>query len=149
MSAVDRTAPRANLGAIFRAGAIAAVVAGVINAVVARIGAALFDVPDTFQPLQAPLVFAFTVFAVLAGTAIYALLVRSGRAADRLFPRIAWGFAVLSLLQPVSLLLTDNPQVEAEAPATVASAVILGVLHLIPAAVIVGLLTRTGRASAL
>lgn len=148
MSAVQGAARRTDVGTIARNGAIAAVVSAVLNVVVARIGAALFDVPDSFDPLQAGLVVAFTVFAVAIGTLIYALLVRSGRPADRLFPRIAWGFALLSLLQPASLLFTDNPQVEADEPATAAATLVLGVLHLIPAAVIVHLLTRTGRASA-
>lgn len=143
MSVAGSAASRVDIGAIARNGAIAAVVAAVLNAVVARVGAALFDVPDSFPPLQTGLVVAFTVFAVLIGTMIYALLARSGRDADRLFPRIAWGFALLSLLQPISLLFTETLPAEAEVQASVPAAVILAVLHLIPAAVIVTLLTRT------
>jgi len=148
MSAAGSATRRVDVAAIARNGAIAAVVAAVLNAVVARIGATLFDVPDGFLPLQVGTVVAFTVFAVLIGTVVYALLLRSGRDADRLFPRIAWGFALLTLLQPLSLLVTDSLPAEAEVQASVPAALVLGLLHLIPAAVIVALLTRSGRSTA-
>jgi hypothetical protein len=134
------TAARPDYGVIARRGLIAALVAAALNAGVALALAALLDAPGDYGPLQLGPVIASTVLAVLMGTVVYAVLAREAGRAERLFPRVAWTVAIVTLLMPLSLLAVDNPITEGEAGATVPLALLTGILHLLPAAVLVRLL---------
>jgi hypothetical protein len=84
------------------------VVAAVVNVHVALVGSALLDVAGTFTPLQPVPVVVLAVFSVLAGTAIYALLVCRASRPDHVFTMIAWTFAVLSPASPLSIPGSDD-----------------------------------------
>jgi hypothetical protein len=148
VSAVTTSSRPVALGALARRGALAALVAALLNVVVSRIAAALLDVPGDYGPLQVGPVATFTIVAVLAGTAVYALLTRRTAQPGRVFRIVAWAFAVVSAVPTVLLLVTDQPLLEGSQPAAGATVAATVLLHAIPAAVIVGLLTRTfGRRS--
>lgn len=138
MSAITTSRP---LGAILRVGLLAALTAAVVNLVIALIGRALVSPPADFRPLQLGAVVGVTFMAVLAGTAVYALIERRTGRADRSFPVVVWVVAGLSLLQPISLLLVDQPQFEGSQPTSVGAALVLMVLHLVPALIIIRFLT--------
>ncbi len=143
MSAVAASSRSAALGAIARRGALAALVAALLNVVVSRIAATLLDVPGDYGPLQVGPVATFTIVAVLAGTGVYALLTRRTAQPDRVFRIVAWTFAAVSALPTVLLLVTDQPMIEGSQPAVGATVAATVLLHAIPAAVIVAFLTRT------
>jgi hypothetical protein len=137
---------RPNYARIWRAGLIAAVAAAAVNVVVALVAAAVLDVPADYRPLWPAAVALSTIFAVLVGTALYTLLARrSADRANRVFPLLAWGFAVLSLAQPLALLVTDLPMMEGAQDAGLGAVLATAVLHLVPAAIIVRLLTAASK----
>lgn len=141
MSAITVTRPSAR---IWRAGIIAAAVAAVVNAAVALVGRVLLSVPADFRPLWPLAVAVSTIFAVLIGTLVYFLLARrSPQRADRTFTIMAWGFAVLSLLSPLNLLISDQPLFEGAQGASLGPVLLLCVLHLIPVPIVVRLLTAS------
>lgn len=132
------TVSRPTSARIWRAGIIAAVVAAVVNVVLALIAAAVLDVPADYRPFWPAAVAASTIFAVLVGTLIYFLIARrSPERAARVFPILAWGFAILSLVQPLSLLVTDMPMMEGAQPAGIGAVLATALLHLPPAAILV------------
>lgn len=132
--AIDRTTDRPVApAAIFRTGLVAAVTGAVINVVIALAARALFDIPDDFAPLEPRAVALSTFVAMLLGTGVYVLLASRTASRDRLFTILAFGFALVALLPLMSPAVGTR---------TTAAVLVIVVLHLVPAAIIVGMLTR-------
>lgn len=116
-------------------GVFAAIVAGVMNAIV-RVGAiALFDVPPGFGPLGWGPILNTTVVGVAGATAVYGVLVRTSSQPTRRFTIIA---ALVLIISFVPLLAP--PAFLAEAPGSVL--LTLAVMHVTTAAAVVWLLPR-------
>lgn len=91
-----------------------------------------------FQPLNYISVVTLTTLGLLGATLVYWLLVQWKPDPDRLFAWIAGIILVVSFLPDIGLLYVD-PQ------ATVPGVLVLMAMHVIAAAVAVGMLTELGR----
>ena len=121
---------------LVRRGALAAVAAAVVNAVVVLATTAVGVAPG-FRPLSLPPVLLFSVLGVAGATAVCWLLRRRGSNPDRTFRRVAAVVLLLSFLPDLGLLSVDPA-------ATVPGVVVLMAMHVVVAAVSVAVLT--GRA---
>ena len=132
----------AGFGRLLGYGAVAGVVAAVLNAVVYLVASALGAIPSDVEvgntggplPLGAVVVFSFVPAILAAG--LLALLGRWIRRPIRVFVVLAVVVFVLSLYTPFSI-----------PGAPVAMILALELMHLVAAVVIVGVLTRMGRRS--
>jgi len=114
--------------------AIAAAVAVVGNVLLRALAIAIFDIPDAFEHLALRAVIVSTLIGVLAAAAVYGLV--AARAADpaRTFTRIAVVALVVSLAAPLSV--TGDEGADAAAIGT------LMLMHVLTAAVVIGVFTR-------
>lgn len=115
-------------------GVAATILAAVCNAALVPVARAL-DVAPGFEPIAYPPVVFLTVLGGLAGTVVFAVVVRLSGDPARTFTRLAAGVLVLSFV-PDLLLLQVQPA------ATVPGVLVLMAMHVVAAVVIVGLLTR-------
>jgi uncharacterized membrane protein YtjA (UPF0391 family) len=116
----------------------AAVVAVLLNSVIAWAAHALFDIPDTFRPLTPPTYVTFTVAAALIGAIGWHLIAARARHATRLLNLLALVVLVLSLI-PDLLLLADTSM---QPGTTTAGVVTLMLMHLAAAVTLVAVYRR-------
>jgi hypothetical protein len=124
-------------------GPLAIILAVLANVLVATVAPATLPIEPGFLPLTGPGVVAFTVIGVGAAIAVFALVARISGRPIRTFRIIALVALVLSLL-PDLLLLTAGEN----APFTGITPLSVGVLmlmHVVAAAISVGLLTTLTR----
>lgn len=121
-------------------GALTAITAIGVNALVRLLALGVFDVPSGYDPLGWAPILNTTIAAVIGATVLYGLLTRVSNRPNRTFAVVA---AVVFLLSFVPLLVP--PAFLADAPASVF--VTLGVLHVTTAAVVLALLPRATTAS--
>lgn len=141
MTTVDTTAaPAIPTRTVWARGAVAAIVAAVLNAIVAVAATAISDIDSAFLPLQPAMVAGFTLGAMLVGTGVYLVIRRFAKRPERVFTIVALVFGVLSIASPLSLLGAS----QASQPGVSDTAALwLIPLHLIPAPVLVlGLFRR-------
>lgn len=125
------------LGAIWRNGLTAAVVAAVVNAVLFFVGAAMGAFPDTvLTPMGTPItivpVVLMSVLSILAGTLVYTILNRFTSNPNR------W-FIILAVI--VLVLMTPGPFALPGAPPLMI--VFLEIMHLVAAGSAIYFLTRS------
>ncbi|THF67882.1 hypothetical protein E7T06_19005 [Deinococcus sp. Arct2-2] len=120
--------------------ALTLVVAGAANVVVARLGAAAFNVPAQFLALQPGPVLFFTTIGVLGAAGVWAWVKRFSPAPVRWFQRVAAVTLLCSLIP--DLLLFRNTPLDGTTPSAV---VTLMVLHLVAYAVCVTVLPQRSR----
>ena len=125
---------------VARATAETAVVALVVNVVVAATGVAVLDIADGYDPLTLTSVTVTTVLAVTASGVLLAVLRRSTRRPQTVFRVLVTVGALASLGGPLSLLGSDQyPQATGQVVAWTAA------LHLTTAAAVLAILaTRAG-----
>jgi len=116
-------------------GLLAAVTAAVTNVLVRAISGALFDVPLAFQALTLGPVVVSSIVGALGATIVFAAVGRFARRPIRLFRIIA----------VVVLLLSFINQVVALPGADLQTILTLEFMHVVVAAISVGLLTTLGR----
>ncbi len=116
-------------------GLLAAMVAAAANTLVRAISVILFDIPPDFQPLTLGLVIISSVVGALGATVAFAIVVRFARHPIRLFRMIAVVVLLLSFLNPILAL----PGASLQTILTLES------MHVVVAAVSVGLLTTLVR----
>ncbi|MGW0882330.1 DUF6069 family protein [Streptomyces sp. NPDC002671] len=133
------TAPAVPTRTVWARGAVAALIAAVLNVVVALAAKAVFDLDSRFIGLKPVPVIAATLITMLAGTGVFLLIRRFAARPERIFTIVAVGFAVLSVASPLSLL-GASPSSQPGVSDTAALCLIP--LHLIPAPVLLAALTR-------
>lgn len=106
------------------------------NAIVRTIAMALFAIPPEFEPLAWPRFTFFTVIGAVGATIVFAIVARFSRRPMRLFRIIALIVLLISFLPDVGLL-TGRPFPGITVPGVVS----LMVMHVVSAAIAVGLLT--------
>jgi peptidoglycan/LPS O-acetylase OafA/YrhL len=114
-----------------------AVVVGVLANAAPALGANAFDIAPEFRALTIPPVAFLSALGTVGATVFYWFLRRRRSDADRLSGRIAAGVLLLSLIPDVGLLAVDPA-------ATPLAVVVLMVMHVVVAAVSVGLLVSWG-----
>lgn len=97
------------------------------------IGANALEIAPGFQPLSIPPVVLFSSLGAIGATAVYWLLRRYVTNPDRTFVRVAAVVLALSFLPDIALLSVDSA-------ATVPGVIALMIMHVVVAAVSVGLL---------
>lgn len=115
-------------------GVIAAVLATITNVAIAALSARLVDASPDFPALQPGPVATFTLFTVLMGTAVFALLNRFTARPVRVFTIVASAVALVSLIAPIALAGDTSGTMAGVTPA---AALALIPLHLVPAVVII------------
>ena len=121
------------------AGLLAALVAAAANAVVYLVAAAAGAMPQDIVvngqgPIALPVVATMSAFGAVAGTVVYALVGRFTRRPVRVFRVVADVALVLSFAGPFTI---------PGAPAAMIATLLL--MHVVAAAVVVGLLTTLAR----
>ena len=145
--AITSGAPRAAVeriatGRLWRTGVLAAALAAAAGVVIRTIGVAVGTVPASYQMLQPAPVIVISVLAALVATGLLAALAQWVRRPLRTFHIIALMGLLLSFGGPLQAG-TGMMQGGAVDGATVATML---VMHVVAAAIIVGLLTMRGRA---
>lgn len=112
-------------------GLLAAMVAAAANSLVRAISVILFDIPPDFQPLTLGPVVISSVVGALGATVVFAVVVRFARRPIRLFRTVAVVVLLLSFLNPILALPEAGLQ----------TILTLEFMHVVVAAVSVGLLT--------
>ncbi len=141
-----RTSPGEKVAGFSRlwwVGLLVIVVATVVNIVLALVATALLPRLAAFSPLGAGPIGFFTFIGALGAVIVFALLGRFTRRPIRLFRIVAIIVLVLSLLP--DLLMLAQPLFPSTTPTGVA---VLMCLHVVAAAICVGMLTTLGRARA-
>lgn len=136
------SADRRDGGGLPRVTPIAAILAAMANAIVYAIAKAadtlpsdvLVETPGGEQPIGLAAVIFATVFPIVIGGVVLALLARFTRAPRRIFVILASILAVLSLISPLTI---------ADAPVDMKATLI--VMHVVAAVVGVGALLRLSR----
>lgn len=113
-------------------GGLAVVVAVLANVVLLR-GVDALAIAPGFQALTIPPVAILSTLGAGAATVVYWLLDRYGSDPDRTFVRVAAGVLLISFIPDIALLRFDPD-------ATPSAVVVLMVMHVVVAAVSVGLL---------
>ncbi len=132
-----RVAPAVNWGQFALVGLGTIVAAVLANVLVYYIGGALVAYDPQFLPLASVGgAVIFTVFPAIIAVVIYAILLRFTSNPARIFTIIAIVALVISLIPDFTYIPTVPG-------ATTAQTVILLLMHVVAAAVIVGLLTRS------
>ena len=116
-------------------GLLAAMVAAAANSLVRAISVILFDIPPDFQPLTLGPVVISSVVGALGATVAFGIVVRFARRPIRLFRTVAVVVLLLSFLNPILAL----PE------ASLQTILTLEFMHVVVAAVSVGLLTTLAR----
>jgi hypothetical protein len=111
------------------------VVAAAATSLVRMISVVLFDIPPDFQPLTLGPVVISSMVGVLGATVVFAIVVRFARRPVRLFRMIAVVVLLLSFLNPILALPGASLQI----------ILTLEFMHVVVAAVSVGLLTTLVR----
>ena len=130
----------AGLGRLLAYGAVAGVVAAVLNAVVYLVASFVgaipqsVEIPNTGGPLPLGAVVGFSFVPAVLAAGLLAILGRFTRRPFRVFTIIAVALFVVSLYTPFSI-----------PGAPVAMILALEIMHAVAAVVIVGVLTRMGR----
>ena len=124
-------------------GLLVIVAATVVNVVLALVANALIPGLAAFLPLGAGPIGFFTFIGALGAVIVFALLGRFTQRPIHLFRIVAIIILVLSLIP--DLLMLSQPLFPSTTPAGVA---ILMCLHVVAAAICVGMLTTLGRARA-
>jgi hypothetical protein len=118
------------------AGPLAIVGAVAANAVVRAVELAVLPVPNEFFPLRAPASFVgLTVAGMLGAVIAYAVVGRFSKIAVRTFRIVAGVALLLSFLPDLGLLVGGMPG------ATLTGVLALMVMHVVAAAIAVGVLT--------
>jgi peptidoglycan/LPS O-acetylase OafA/YrhL len=144
MTTPDTQTPTATTGGrdvpLIRATAVTAVVALVVNVVLAATGVAVLDIGDGYDPLALTSVTVTTVLAVTASGVLLAVLQRRTSRPQMVFRVLVTVGALASLGGPLSLLGSDQyPQATGPVVAWTA------MLHLTTAAAVLAILaTRAG-----
>jgi len=130
-------------GSLWGRGAMAVVGALFATLLTRSLGLALFDVPPEFIPLDGPgpTIF-FTVVLGTGAVGVYGFVRRRSAAPRRRFRQVAAGALLLSFL-PDFVLLSEGAA-SAIPGATPSGVSILMAMHVVAAAVIVGVLTTGG-----
>ena len=134
-----RSEERIVWGRLVPAGLLAALVAAAANAVVYLVAVAAGAMPQDVVvngqgPVTLPVVATTSAFGAVAGTIVYALVVRFTRRPVRVFRVVAAVALVLSFAGPFTI---------PGAPAAMIATLLL--MHVVAAAVVVGLLTTLAR----
>ncbi len=122
------------------AGPLAIVASAAANEIVRRLAVAILAPSPQFVPLTRPAVLFWTVVGVAGATAVLALVGRYAVRPVRAFVRIALVALVLSWVPDLWLLAARPPGT------TVAGVGVLMFMHVVAAAISVGLLLRLTRA---
>lgn len=109
------------------------------NGLLRALALVVLDVPPEFNPLVTPSFAGLTTFGVIGAVIVYALLGRFSRRPVRTFSTVAFVVLLLSFIPDIGLLLSGAPG------ATLASVVVLMLMHVVAYAITVGLLTRLAR----
>lgn len=143
MSATTTTkTERVAMGRLWWVGLLAAVISVIANAVIVAIARRLFSVPPEFAPFTAPQFTFLTVAGVAGATIVFGIVGRFSKRPIRTYYWIAAAALVLSWLPDFGLLAARPfPGVTLQSVGT------LMFMHVVTAAISVGLLTRLGRAS--
>ncbi len=113
-------------------GAVAGVIAAVVNSGIAAVARSAFDVPSDFQPLTPGPIALWSILGALIGAAGWRLLVNRSASSRALLNKLVPTVVVLSFLPDVALLATDAM------PGTTTAAVLsLMLLHLVTAVIVV------------
>lgn len=146
-SAAGTESPRrVGMNRLVKYGLLAVIVASAANALVRVIALAAFDIPAAFElfPLGWGPVIAFTTIGAVGATVVYGLLTRFTKRPNRTFTIVAAVALLLSFAGPVSMFLAQPSGVPGF-PGSVFVTLVL--LHVIPAAVSVSVLTRASNSA--
>lgn len=129
-----------NMGRLWWAGLLAAVVATIGNILVRMATVALFPIPETFPPFALQRIALFSVVGVVGATGVLALLARFTQRPVRWFWIVSLVVLVLSFIPNILLLITRN------LPGTNVPGVLsLMLMHVVAAAAAVGILIGAAR----
>lgn len=133
-------AGRIPLSRVWLAGGAAYVLSLLANALVRIVVKAVFPISPLFLALEEwNGIFFLTFIGVLGATIVFAILTRLTRHAVKLFRGLAVVFLLLSFVPNILMLTTNGPG------ATVPAVASLMVMHVVTAAITVGLLTTWPR----
>jgi hypothetical protein len=121
-------------GRLWWVGLLAIAVAAAANALVRAGAVALFDVPARFEPLMLEEIVLSTVIGVAGATGVYAIVGWLAKRPIRIFRILAGVALLLSFVPPLSLPGVSIPII-----------LTLGLMHIVAAAISVGLLTTLAR----
>ena len=134
----ERLAPhgeRIAVGRLLWVGPLTAIIAAVATILVRMLAVVVFDIPSDFQPLTLGPVVVSSIVGALGATIVFAVVGRFARLPIRLFRIIAVVVLLLSFLNPILAL----PEASLQTIFT------LEFMHVVVAAVSVGLLTSLAR----
>jgi len=133
------TTERVAYARLWWAGVLTVVLSVTANAVIRTIARAAFDVPDEFPPFTWGQFTFLTVAGVAGATITFAIIGRLSRRPVRAFTGVAVIALILSWLPDIGLLAArPYPGTSVQSVGT------LMFMHLVTAAITVGLLTRLG-----
>ena len=113
-------------------GAVAGLLAAVVNVAIAAVAHSAFDVSDDFQPLTPGPIVMWTILGALIGAAGWRLIVNKAADSRSLLNKLVPTVVVLSFIPDVLLLATDA------LPGTSTAAVLsLMAMHVVTAAIVV------------
>ncbi len=113
-------------------GAIAGVLAAVVNVAIAAVARNAFDVSDDFQPLTPGPIVMWTILGAIIGAAGWRLFVNKSDGSHALLRKLVPTVLVLSFIPDVALLATDA------LPGTSTAAVLsLMAMHVVTAVIVV------------
>jgi hypothetical protein len=124
------------LSRLWRVGGLAIAAAVIANLIIRTLGVAIFNVPESFLPLQVGSTVMFTVIGVLGAVITFAIIARVTRNPARVFRIVALVVLILSFIPDFFLL--DNPMFPGASVGAIAT---LMLEHVAAAAISVGLLT--------
>lgn len=123
-------------GRLARVGAVAVVVAVVVNVLIRTVAVSVFGIGDGFLPLAVGPTVVFTVVGMVGAVVVFGAMLRFARRPARLFRRVALVVLVLSLVPDLMLLYAGSMP-----GTTFAGVLTLMVEHVASWAVAVGVLT--------
>ena len=130
-------------GHIWLAGLLAAALAAVADIVIRAIGIAVGAVPADYALLQPARIVVVSLLAALVATGLLAALARWVRRPVRTFRIVAVVFLVISFLGP----LGAGAATSSGGPASGGTIATMLLMHIVAAAIIIGVLTMPGRAA--
>ncbi len=133
----------ATISRLWWVGLLVIVVATIVNIVLAMAARTIFPSQAAFSPLGAGPIGFFTVIGSLGAVIVFGLLGRFSQRPIRLFRIVAVVVLVLTLIPDILMLL--HPLFLLTTPTGIG---MLMVLHIVTAAICVGMLTTLGRARA-
>lgn len=114
---------RADLGRVWRAGLLAALLAVAVNGLIRTVTMGLVEVSPEFRPFTWPQLTLFTVLGVAGATLVYARVLRRAQHPAEMFRKIALAVLAISIIPDVGLLLTRA--IPGITPATFAALVLM------------------------